>query len=487
MNSIKYLKSLILIFLIIPFGACKKFVQVDPPTSSITEKNVFDNDLTAAAVLTGLYSKIGNYFSSNSELLISKWAGLSADEFDLWAGASDMEKAYYQNALKTSPGGANGGLSAGVEVWKTSYSFIYQCNQAIIGLTESEKLTPSVKQQLLGEAKFLRAFFYFYLVNLYGDVPLVTDTYFDVNRKLPRASKDDVYKFIISELKDAENLLTAVFLDSDIKTATTERVRPTKWAASALLARCYLYINDNTNAESEATNVINQTSLFSVSSVPVNQVFLKNSNEAIWQLQPATLGRNTSDAQWFVLSDPPIGFNSTKTTFISTSLYNAFEVGDARKLNWIGTYSNGTGTYNFPYKYKKATPNPNITTPGDLTEYEMILRLAEQYLIRAEARVKQGNLTGAISDLNVVRQRAGLVLLASTLSQAQIMSALEQENRVEFFSEWGHRWLDLKRWGRADAVLGVIKGTNWQTTDQLYPIPIDDILMNPNLSQNSGY
>lgn len=487
MLFIKYFKVLFFIFLVILFGACKKFVQVEPPTSSITEKNVFDNDLTAAAVLTGIYSNLSSYYLNNSILPISKLAGLSADEFDLWSGAPLNEQAYYQNSLVTSAGGANGGLSAGIEVWNTSYPYIYQCNQTITGLNESKQLTPSVKQQLLGEAKFLRAFFYFYLVNLYGDVPIVTDTYFDVNRKLARAATDDVYKFIISDLRDAESLLSSSFLGSDIKNVTTERVRPTKWAASALLARCYLYTNDNLNAENEATGIINQSTLFDVLSVPLNKVFLKNSKEAIWQIQPTTLGLNTTDAQWFVLSDNPAGFGIPKTVYLSSSLYNAFEVGDARKLNWVGAYSSGTGTYYFPYKYKKATQDPNITTVGNLTEYEMVLRLAEQYLIRAEARAKQSNLSGAVSDLNVIRQRAGLAPLLNTTSQSQILAAIEQENRVEFFSEWGHRWLDLIRWGRADVVLAPVKGTNWQTTDKLYPIPIDDILRDHNLSQNPGY
>lgn len=130
--------------------------------------------------------------------------------------------------------------------------------------------------------------------------------------------------------------------------------------------------------------------------------------------------------------------------------------------------------------------NPT-NSAGNISEYYTPLRLAEQYLIRAEARANQDNLNGAVDDLNVIRKRAVLTTLLNSLTQAQVLAAVAQENRIEFFAEWGHRWLDLKRTGQADAVLGSLKGSNWQTTDQLYPIPISEILRDPNLEQNPGY
>ncbi|MBC7851372.1 MAG: RagB/SusD family nutrient uptake outer membrane protein, partial [Chitinophagaceae bacterium] len=110
---------------------------------------------------------------------------------------------------------------------------------------------------------------------------------------------------------------------------------------------------------------------------------------------------------------------------------------------------------------------------------------AEQYLIRAEARAKLNDLTGAISDLNTIRNRAGL---ANTIavSQQNILNAIAEERRTELFGEWGHRWFDLKRTGKINEVMNALKA-NWKATDALWPIPIDQLKANPALVQNPGY
>jgi hypothetical protein len=127
----------------------------------------------------------------------------------------------------------------------------------------------------------------------------------------------------------------------------------------------------------------------------------------------------------------------------------------------------------------------------------MMLRIGEQFLIRAEALAMQSNVSGAVSDLNVIRERAGLDGLSATLSQTACIAAVEQERRIELMAEWGHRWLDLKRLPavsgaagkvRADEVLSLVKGVNWQSTDVLYPVPAADVKLNPNLNPNNpGY
>jgi hypothetical protein len=119
-------------------------------------------------------------------------------------------------------------------------------------------------------------------------------------------------------------------------------------------------------------------------------------------------------------------------------------------------------------------------------EYSMILRFAEQYLVRAEARAHLNNLAGAKEDLDVIRSRAGLPELADDLSQDQMLLAVEQERRIELFAEWGHRWFDLRRTGRSLEVLSPLK-PGITTTDLYYPIPLDAMNTNPNLVQNEGY
>jgi hypothetical protein len=122
-------------------------------------------------------------------------------------------------------------------------------------------------------------------------------------------------------------------------------------------------------------------------------------------------------------------------------------------------------------------------------EYPMILRLAEQYLIRAEARAQQNNLIGSQSDLNVIRTRAGLPNTSAS-TQQDLLSAIYRERQFELFTEMGHRWLDLKRTGSVDMIMNTEtpqKGGIWKTTDQLYPLPLSEIQADINLTQNPGY
>lgn len=116
----------------------------------------------------------------------------------------------------------------------------------------------------------------------------------------------------------------------------------------------------------------------------------------------------------------------------------------------------------------------------------MVLRLAEQYLIRAEARVRQNNISGGQSDLNAIRNRSGLPNTTAN-DQGSLLLAIEQERRVELFTEWGHRWFDLKRTERAEAVLSPFALKDWQSTDVLFPIPQTEREINSRLTQNEGY
>jgi starch-binding outer membrane protein, SusD/RagB family len=475
---------------IFAMSSCKKFVDVDPPVTNPSSESVFNEDATAISAVTSIYTRISQLgLSTNSSLLsISKKTGLSADELTLWSGGDVYDVAFFTNALNASNVGGSG-VNTGHEYWTTLYSYLYTCNAAIEGLTVSQSLTPAVKQQLLGEAKFMRAFIFFYLVNLYGDVPLVTVTDYELNRLLPRSNSGKVYQLIISDLKEAQVLLSSTYLNGQLKeyVGSQERVRPTSWAATALLARSYLYINDFPNAEIETSKIISNTSLFSLSTLP--NVFLKTSKEAIWQLQPvnksADLFWNTEDARMYVVSAAPVGFNSSHPVYLSQFLLSTFEANDGRRTNWIGSYTSGTNTYYFPNKYKVATAGTAVS------EYQNVFRLAEQFLIRAEARANQNNISGAQNDLNIIRTRAGLGSTSAN-DVTSLLNAIQHERQVELFTEWGHRWLDLKRTGKVDEVMNVAtpakaNGVLWKSFQQWYPLPMDDVLQSPNLVQNNGY
>jgi hypothetical protein len=456
---------------------CKKLTEVSPPTTSVTEANVFNSDATATAVLTGLYTQIsqtGYVGGTCSMPTLSLWAGLSADELALWNGVTDPKLiAYYTNSLS--------GNTAGFEFWGNAYTYIYTCNSAIEGITNSTGLSNAVRQQLLGEAKFMRGFFYFYLVNLYGDVPLALTSDYKSISVLKRDATLQVYQQIIADLTDAETLLSTVFVDGSLVGTTTERTRPTKWAAEALLARVYLYTADYPDAEKAATDVINNSSLFELASL--DSVFLKNSSEAIWQLQPVTTGiTNTQDGEFFIM--PATGPSSANFVYLTDSLLASFEDSDQRKTNWIDSITANNFTYYFPFKYKVNE------VAADVSEYLMMIRLGEQYLIRAEARIQQGNIGGGLLDLNTIRVRAGLSDYAGATDQTSVLNALLHERRVELFTELGQRWLDLKRTSTVDVTMTGIapeKGNSWESYQQLYPLLTTDIQKDPNLVQNSGY
>jgi hypothetical protein len=244
--------------------------------------------------------------------------------------------------------------------------------------------------------------------------------------------------------------------------------------AKSLLARTYLYTKAYAQAANEATTVLNQTAIYSLEE-GLNDVFLLSSKETIWQLQAGISGQNTQEAAVFVfLSGPP------SLVALSDNLIASFLPADMRKTNWTKAITDGNTTWYHANKYKER----NFT--GVSKEYSIVFRLAELYLIRAEARAHQGDLIGAKEDLNIIRQRAGLAPTMA-MSQAEILTAIVQEKRWEFFTEHGHRFFDLKRLNLLDTTLSAVK-PGWNTTDQLFPIPQSELSTNPNLRpQNPGY
>ena len=440
------------------FVSCKKFIEVDLPVNLLVKEKVFQDDRTANAAVLDLYGKYrSSGFSGGGINGISMMTALSSDELTYLNNLVENPfVSINENAIlptNTSTG----------EIWNLAYQFIYGCNSLIEGVEKSTSLTPALKKQLLGEATFLRAFAHFYLVNLYGNIPYISTTDYELNTKVNRMEINIVYELLIKDLEVAKDMLP-----TDYSSWGGQRSRLNKYAASALLSRVYLYNAKYAEAENEATMVI-ENQLYSLETL--NNVFKIDNSEAIWQLEAHPGNTSTRDGQQFV--------NSQMDQTLTSNLVNSFESADLRTQNWILQY--GIAKY-APNKYKDGS------SASSLTEASTVLRLAEQYLIRSEARAMQNKLIGAnsaASDLNVIRNRSGLMNTVAT-TQAQLLTAIATERRHELFTEWGHRWFDLKRTGTANTVLAPLK-PDWTTTDQLYPIPLKEILINPNMTQNPGY
>jgi len=464
--------------------SCKKYVDIDDPKDQLVSGSVFTNDATATAAMVGVYSDMNAYNYQFANVLTTFMCGMSADEF-YYASTFAQFDEFKNNAVLAGNTYVN-------TLWSQPYDFIYRSNSILEGVKGSATLSPATKNQLMGEALFMRAFCHFYLVNMFGDVPLIINTDVLNNTNKARTPKAEVYAQIVSDLKEAKQLLPLAYAGS------AERTRPNKTAATLMLARAYLYTGNYASAETEASEVIGSANYALLNNsdpanaAHMNKAFLKNSNEAIWQLQVVNTagGRNTWEGNLLVPTASPL-YRLTKGT---GGMETAFETGDKRLSYWIGSYTTTTApvlTHYYPYKYKVRVG----TSGAAATEYSMVLRFAEAYLIRAEARIQQGNLSSGKDDLNIIRSRAGLAALTTPATVASAMLLLEQERRIELFSEWGHRWFDLKRWKsiggaadkcRADDILPLSK-TAWKATAVLFPIPTAALRTNPNLVQNPGY
>jgi hypothetical protein len=447
--------------LLLILNACDSFVAVDLPESQLTNVAVFEDNATANAALTSIYSKIrDNGILTGTNSGISNQLANYTDDMVAYGNPTNPSFPFYNDNVLPS----NTSIS---DYWNASYNQIYSANAILEGVDLSTELSEENKKLLQGEAFFIRALVHFNLVNLFGDVPYIKETDYRKNATASRMPTQQVSENIILDLEKAITLLPENY-------SSTSRVRPTKYVAIALLSRTYLYTKAYAQAANEATTVLNQTAIYSLEE-NLNDVFLLRSKETIWQLQAGISGQNTQEAAVFVfLSGPP------SLVALSDNLIASFLPADMRKTNWTKAITDGTTTWYHANKYKER----DFT--GVSKEYSIVFRLAELYLIRAEARAHQGDLIGATEDLNIIRQRAGLAPTMA-INQAEIITAIVQERRWEFFTEHGHRFFDLKRLNLLDNTLSAVK-PGWNTTDQLFPIPQSELSTNPNLRpQNPGY
>jgi len=439
--------------------SCEGFTDVDLPQTQLTQPSVFNDPSTAEAALASAYASLrengvaaGNTFSAPS--LLANYS----DDLDYYGSDIELEQFNRHNVIASN--------SLLYSLWNTSYNTLYQVNAIIEGMEASTSMSGERRDGILGEAYFLRAFVHSYLTGIFGDIPYVSGTDYRANSTITRTLQTQVWDNIKADLTRAEALLPAGY-------ASQERVRVNKAAARALMARTCLYTGAYQLAEQYATLVLEDAQYALVGDL--DSVFLKDSPGIIWALHPGLTGLNTQDAATYIITEtPPL------RPALSQGLYNSFESGDQRREHWTKSITDGSQAWHYAFKYKV----PYYSDSSQ--EYTVVLRIEEQYLIRAEARLAQSNLGGAKEDLNTIRHRAGLADTPAGTTSG-LLEAILAERRHEFFTEQGHRWLDLKRTGTASEILAPIK-PGWQPTDILFPIPEKEMLLNPNLlPQNPGY
>lgn len=459
MKQLNVFRFIAFVALVLSSTSCDDFVEVPLPNSQLTGTTVFESELTANSAMAQIYIQLRDGgILTGLPTGGSLNFGIYADELRDYT-TSSISQPIYNNSL-TDDNATVGSL------WRLSYSQIYNANSIIEGLNNSTVLTTPFKNQLKGEALFVRALVHFYLMQIYGNIPYIKTTNYEINRQVHRQSTTEVYDAIVNDLEESIELLSETYVSAD-------KARPNKLAARALLARVFLYMDRNSDAIAQASNVISSSQY--VWETDLNKVFLRNSTTTIWQFASATTVRNTNEGITFIFVSGPPPICALQNEFM-----NAFEVGDQRKVKWTKTVTSGANSWSHPFKYKLRT------STSSSQEYSVVLRLAEQYLIRAEARAKVGDLTGAIADINLIRNTAGLPN-TTAISANDILTEIQKQRRFELFTEYGHRFFDLKRSGTINTVLSAVK-PGWNSTDVLWPVPQSELNANPNLlPQNAGY
>jgi hypothetical protein len=441
-----YIKNAVFLGLVLLSASCKKYLEERPNNALPTESSITDAS-TARAAIIGAYDRVQSYYASSYPTL-----GTITTDNVVFNGTLSEYLQLDQNAIPTDN-------VITVNAYQNIYRTINSANSVIAYVPEINDplLTVAEKNKILGEAYFIRALSYFDLARGWGGVQLqlVPTTDLSVLKGIKRSTLEQTYQQVQADLIQAEQLLP--------EDAIT-RNRAQKSAARALRARLHLYRKQWAEAENYATQVIGNTKY--TLGRPYNSFFTApfQTAESVLELAYSVNDRNTYWNLWYPSSAG--GQYTLKPSETLIAKLNNPAIGGTRRALIAGT---GTTVYGVLY---------NTTATG--TDPSYLIRIAELYLIRAEARAQQNKLEEAAADLNAIRTRAN-VPVTTAATQPELIQAIEEENAVEFAFE-AHRWFDLVRTERAGAVLGITNRNYW-----LFPIPYSDVQSDPDVTQNPGY
>lgn len=443
----------ILLFL----SSCEKILEVDMPGNQINSDQVFENSQTANAALSGLYA--GLYDSSplaGDEL--GRVLSVYTDDLDLYQATSNTGIIeVFQNTLLDSNPLVN-------TFWVNAYQKVYMCNAILEGVENSQTLAPVDKQRIKGEALAIRSLLFFYLQQVYGDIPCPVTTNYMVNQELAKLSSNEVLGNIEGDLNQAALLLSDSY-------RSTERIFLNKKAVQLILAKVLMSQKKWGDATAILTEIKNSP-LYQFQN-DITKVFEKSGTHILWQLKPKNPGEVVKQASTYYFANAAPNFVA-----MSTALINVFDNNDKRKMNWTTAVTVGANTWYRASKYKNISNNT--------TEYSIVLRLEEVYLLLAESMAQQGNINEALPLVNAIKQRSEIAELNQPVAKESLLNEILLENRREFFTETGHRFMDLKR----NDKLHLLKVTkpNWKDSYRVWPIPQKEVLLNTNLlPQNEGY
>jgi hypothetical protein len=485
----KKIAFLALTFVVVAaISGCKKFLKVDPPYTQDAE-NFFQTQEDYEKALIGAYDLLQGSF-------LSLWIGEIASDNSIAGGESVNDSQGLHQIDNMSHGGVNSELRS---ILRWNYAGITRVNYI---MENKDNIDFPNKSQLLAEARFLRAYYYFELVKFFGDVPLIVDKRIGIEEALtiPRSPKSEVYAQIEDDL---------IFASSVLPWTAGVKGKASKGAALSLLGKAYLYQGKYAEAASALDEVRNSGVYALISDY--DQLFLaanENNSESVFDIQYTGLegggygclicleGNAAPGFHGIRQYNGPVYGDGNSYNLPTQALYNAFSASDPRRDASVLdieafiaaqpnpssiTYAIGAGGHTGYYnnKYIKrlgelGLPDNDLTSPVNYR----VIRYADVLLMAAEAHFQLGNTSTAQQLVNGIRSRAGVppVVVSS-------INTIYNERRFELSGE-GHRFFDLVRTGQAaNYITGFVAGKN-----DFFPIPQVEIdLAGGTWSQNPGY
>ncbi|MTG98541.1 MULTISPECIES: RagB/SusD family nutrient uptake outer membrane protein [Myroides] len=455
----KTLISLYLFLLVISTSSCTKLVDIDSSTTQIDKTDVYNDLSTTKAALNNLYLNL-----SNNSLLNKSGSGISfnlsiyTDALDYY-GTNISGSEMYLNTFSDNN-------SQSTSWWNTSYQHLYAINDFIQGVTNTDAISIELKQKMLGEALTLRALYYHYLAQLYGDIPYTTSTNYLENKNISKTTYLDVLTKIELDLNQAIEYLDYTYTNKD-------KFYINKTVPELLLIENYILQKKYQEAEELASSIIDRQQ-YKIEDDLLN-TFKKEATSTIWQFSPLFLTANsaTPEATLYIFSN-----FTTSSSVLSKKVLSLFDDNDKRKQHWLNKIIINDQTFYQVYKYKNKTNN--------LDEFSILYRIEQIYIDLAFALTMQEKQEQALTVLNQLRQKRGLSDLSLTLSKQETINAILEEDLKEFYTENGRRFFSLKRAGKLNELTQ--SKPNFRPYHDLFPIPSSQIQINKNLLPNNpGY
>lgn len=480
-------KYILIIWMSTLFFSCEDFLRL-APEHEINTQNFYQNENDFNTALIGIYATMQSFHN----VALHYVGEMATDNAEIQLHNPSAEDLSIEESNITAINGRVSGY------WTTAYSIIARSN-TILTRIENADINDVTKKNIQGQARFLRAYAYFYLVRWFGDVSIVTTEFTNPSQiaayDMSRKPVDEVYRLILDDLKEAEKLLSPE--------VPVERGKASIGAVKTLLAKVYLTRHDYASAATvleEIMTLKNERGTQAYDLVAnYNTLFSVNNDdliESIFEIEYASgnMGEGNGFADQFYpiiekMAVFPGNLSAGGRCVPTESLEKAYEPNDKRKDFTIGDQIPLTDGSTVTSRFCRKFVDYNATLLSDGGVNFTVFRYADVLLMYAEVLNELGR-PGAENYLNTVRSRAGLGAKTG-LDKVGFRLAIEQERRVEFAFE-AQRWFDLLRTGRLQTVINNFyqsNGKSFSIADHelLLPIPQSQIDIDPNLTQNTGY